>query len=720
MDKQPVGQLPDLTQSNNDDEIMVITNSEYNQLKKEKISDLITDFTSTNENNALTKGTDGKMFVTDFGNADNITEGTLPVSVLPDIPKKLLPESGVTAGTYITPTNLQVNSKGQITSISEGAASGISREDIDTVAARPLSDNACTQENFPDEFDYWYNQKYTTFNKAYLSTIGTPTLTEFGVIFNCGDYDYFLTPSIDVTTADSWEMRFTYTPSGTTPTTTIGLFGSQWLNVSFTTAEKITATVNYTGGSLTLTSTGTFNNDDKIFGKIRYDSTGYKLYASVNPFDYGTAATNTQTAKAASAQSLKLGNVSATSYLSQGSIDMKYFEFDINGANVQNYKQTAIDTIIAPNYTVVGSPTISTDGILSGTPNMSNCIKTPFDATNAKTMDIYLKFRVDELPNTSGQLYLYTFNDNAIGDGVPMFKIYHEYFQTNIQNKMMNVEKAVYSYEGHFSGDDGKTGTEKLYKNGELIFEQTKTTLWSSWKKSSTLWLGSGSGGSIAQINYPLSDFRVYLDGKLVYQPCLYIPYTETTDGTKIVDAAYFDRVQSCREQTGQALYLTLDEQNQQYYLPQGTVSGMISQNKEGLKELDASLEELDTNLSLKANTSMNNIPAAGKEEVNTWGMPDLTRGVNKTWNTNYTAECNGWIYIQTQINYNNNKEIYLDLNIDGKAFNVLTSIMGSGTTSSSAFHPIKKGSVYKGSRSGNASILSQALRFYPCIGEGV
>ena len=132
MDKLPVGQLPDLQQSNNDDEIMVITNSEYNQLKKEKISDLITDFTSTNENNALTKGTDGKMFVTDFGNASNITEGTLPVSVLPDIPKdKLpdieitdLPESGVTADTYAYPSSVTVNAQGMVTAIEEGTPSG--------------------------------------------------------------------------------------------------------------------------------------------------------------------------------------------------------------------------------------------------------------------------------------------------------------------------------------------------------------------------------------------------------------------------------------------------------------------------------------------------------------------------------------------------------------------------------------------------------------------
>lgn len=132
MDKLPVGQLPDLQQSNNDDEIMVITNSEYNQLKKEKISDLITDFTSTNENNALTKGTDGKLFVTDFGNASNITEGTLPTSVLPDIPKSKLPDietadlplSGVTADTYAYPSSVTVNAQGQVTAIEEGTPSG--------------------------------------------------------------------------------------------------------------------------------------------------------------------------------------------------------------------------------------------------------------------------------------------------------------------------------------------------------------------------------------------------------------------------------------------------------------------------------------------------------------------------------------------------------------------------------------------------------------------
>lgn len=116
MDKLPVGQLPDISQSSLDDEIMIITEADTSQLRKEKISNILTDIISVQENNALTKGTDGKMFVTDFGNASNITEGTLSVDVLP--------ESGVTADTYANPSSVTVNAQGQVTAIEEGTPSG--------------------------------------------------------------------------------------------------------------------------------------------------------------------------------------------------------------------------------------------------------------------------------------------------------------------------------------------------------------------------------------------------------------------------------------------------------------------------------------------------------------------------------------------------------------------------------------------------------------------
>ena len=121
MDKQPVGQLPDLTQSNNDDEIMVITNDEYNQLKKEKISDFITDLQSTNTNNSLTTGSDGKLFVSKTINASDV-DGVLSLDNIPQLTANKLPKTGISADNYSYPASITVNDRGQVVSITEGSA----------------------------------------------------------------------------------------------------------------------------------------------------------------------------------------------------------------------------------------------------------------------------------------------------------------------------------------------------------------------------------------------------------------------------------------------------------------------------------------------------------------------------------------------------------------------------------------------------------------------
>lgn len=431
MDKQPVGQLPDLAQSNNDDEIMVITNSEYNQLKKEKISDLITDFTSTNENNALTKGTDGKMFVTDFGNASNITEGTLPVSVLPDIPKDLLPaietadlpNSGVTAGEYIYPTNMQVNSKGQIVSVENGVTADITKEQIDSVAARPLSDNACTQENFPDEFDYWQAQAHSTFDLSKFEVVGSPTISEDGI------------------------------------------------------ASRFSAKTNFLYKKINLANRNFVLNFDIIASEV------------VNPECFMSYETNYTTP----------------------STTLFRFQYSNN-----------------QRFLVIGS-----------------------SANNAF------------LPMEANKKYKFN-------------------LQYNVATKIFTLLQ--YDYNNILINTWSSSPID-FNENGYLII-------------GNSIEANSGTSCSI-----DLKSIAVWTDGQPVFSgnqtgidtinETLEIPYTATTDGTKVVDAAYFDRVQSCREQTGQALYLTLDEQNQAYYLPQGTVSGMISQNKQGLEDIEAKIEQI-------------------------------------------------------------------------------------------------------------------------------
>ena len=440
MDKQPVGQLPDLASSNNDDEIMVITNSEYSQLKKEKISDLITDFTSTNENNALTKGTDGKMFVTDFGNASNITKGTLPVSVLPDIPKDKLPEietddlpdSGITAGTYTYPTDIVVNSKGQVTSITEGQAGA----------------NNANQD---------------------LSNLGP--------------------------------------------------LGLDKLNQS------------------KALETGSVSSDADVYADVlKYKNSG---------------------------------------------------------------TGTGIDTIKPDNYEVVGTPTITDDGIASGFKSDSYIISTENFNLSAKKFKIKYHCKIGKLTDSIGVVGLYN------KQGLPVINTLYNYYTVGVilrENSSGAGDISTYtsghtglSYTANFEIENNTVTINVLYDDGttrtaNVDFSELDVSSWGELQLriGRCLWIGEN-------IEYlDLNSVELENNGNLIYQPCLKIPYTESKTGSKIVDAAYRDRVQDMYEQYGYAPYYTIDEENENFTLPMGEIYGMIERKKsnDGFSLFDTKLTD--------------------------------------------------------------------------------------------------------------------------------
>lgn len=85
--------------------------------------------------------------------------------------------------------------------------------------------------------------------------------------------------------------------------------------------------------------------------------------------------------------------------------------------------------------------------------------------------------------------------------------------------------------------------------------------------------------------------------------------------------------------------------------------------------------------------------------------MPDYTNGVSKSWNTQYTAESDGWLYIYTQVNNTTS-----NLTIDGQ----LVAILGCTTVAPlSSLVPISKDSTYIGTGSQAATVF----KFYPTKG---
>lgn len=124
--------------------------------------------------------------------------------------------------------------------------------------------------------------------------------------------------------------------------------------------------------------------------------------------------------------------------------------------------------------------------------------------------------------------------------------------------------------------------------------------------------------------------------------------------------------------------------------------------------------------LEQKANTDMDNVSDEGKGEVTTWGLPDFTRGISKTWNTKNIAESNGWVYGMVYINFQTGGFCQVYLNINGNKIGMLDRTGSGEGEVGFCFYPVKKGDEYYITSvcGEKAYTQSASIKFYPNVGE--
>ena len=269
-----------------------------------------------------------------------------------------------------------------------------------------------------------------------------------------------------------------------------------------------------------------------------------------------------------------------------GEFDLKYFSIKINGQLWFGCNKTGIDTIKPDNYTVVGTPTISADGVASGFSN-GNYLRTTsninFSTANSWEV-ISPKFKTTI--NSSRVQYIIC-KDNTSSNGGDIFTI--------IQ---MNGHILMSCVDTNWSGVVYSSNATKIINPNnwyQTKVEFTGTQYEFYYKENDSDWISYGivTGSTISlnasyldigqnSNNYfmdgfiDLNAFKIYVDGKLVYQPCLKIPYTESKTGSKIVDSIYRDRVADMSAQFGFAPYYTLSDTD--FTLPQVELYGLIGQ----------------------------------------------------------------------------------------------------------------------------------------------
>lgn len=255
-------------------------------------------------------------------------------------------------------------------------------------------------------------------------------------------------------------------------------------------------------------------------------------------------------------------------------------------------------------FTVVGSPTISEDGILTNYStsdylqknvsiseneiivkfsfNILKNIPTGVNSAIFRSSNTTANISID-VRNVSDKLYVASYLSDGTVNGY-----------TSPRNKGSLALNTAYTAECIYNISN-YTNTCKLYKDG-ILFDSATYKLPSAltnWTSITNFLIGQVN---TAYVSIDLKSIAIWADGIPVFngnitgtdtKEEIEIPYTLSANNSKIVDVAYRDKVQELYAKTGEALYYTIDEQNQNFTLPSADIYGIITKNRDIAEHAD-------------------------------------------------------------------------------------------------------------------------------------
>lgn len=464
------------------------------------------------------------------------------------------------------------------------------KNNIDTLAVNNLHPAAIPSFSNPEIYDYWLKQAYSTFDLNKFKLEGSPTIAVDGnVIIDSTSKSVRTKENINTTTANnlyaeyefivlesdgassgSQFILFNYASSGVNGTPNIQIINS---NLQLSGGQRTPVTVN-THYRYTVSCTNTANNNtvEKLYADdvLILSQTSTKNWRQNNPIWFGKS-------------------YSSSSMIA---VLLPKIRVWVDDKPVFSGNKTAIDTIKTPDYTVVGSPTISADGIASGF-SVSDYLAKDISDFSSVDFEFYFAFSTTKSIPDDKQ----TFVSISLNNGLSQFYIAHQLDGSVVAgNPSITILNTMEPGKFYFVKFAQKDGIKKVYvlDNGAWVQKGGNFTSYPE-NVINKILLGRNQQQNnqepVTQGSIDLNYVSLYITGQLAWQPCLYIPYTESTSGTKIVDAAYLDRVQDCYEQKGQALYLTLDRSNQCVYQPKGSLTGFLSKNALSIAQNQSKIE---------------------------------------------------------------------------------------------------------------------------------
>ena len=375
-------------------------------------------------------------------------------------------------------------------------------------------------------------RKRSTFDLSKFTVVGSPTITDDGVASGFSDSDYLKIPNTQLQNSNNWEIKLKFTT---------GEIKKQYLmsadknDVGF--ALGIWSENNITGYLFCWLPPSIHYNVPLSVLKISANTTYYVKYAvkngiftidvSYDDITYKTCITETlPSSLISSPQVIGVGNNADRNFV--GSIDLKQFSITVDGKEVFSGNKTGIDNIKPDNYEVVGSPVISNDGVASGfSISPLNRIAQSFDISAKEniTIECGVIYKDDmEGPifasNNSTRLFVSSQTINLWTDiATNVIPVTNYLTSMNVSNGDLLKVKLILT-----------NNTAQVIVSVKNQTFATNITTSNIPLNITFIHLGSNDAGVFTS-SIDLNSFKIYVDGNLVYQPCLKIPYTQSKTG---------------------------------------------------------------------------------------------------------------------------------------------------------------------------------------------
>lgn len=441
--------------------------------------------------------------------------------------------------------------------------------------------------------------KESKFDLSKFTVVGSPLISEDGVVSGLNEANYLIINNSalgnSLHNANSWKVEEVFKYDGGSDWTDFLRSDDKSIRLLIVPSQsRICVILSSDGTNEDIADSYPLSIENLILGNtykavIEFNGTQYIFTLYNNDGSVFSSKSINSSVKVSSATNYVFGNF-AVNY---GSIDLKHFSIIVDGKEVFSGNLTALDTIKANNYTVTGSPTITDDGIFKANVAGDYIQKTGFTNEIKKELRCDGRFYYSTKTSNTGNVInlsngsVISWNINSDGlitltDGTNTSTVQIEIplkdgdiFDTEIIYNASTVTLNVCLNEG-------VNYTTSLASKGLTTFNTWRLS------QNANYW-----GGTV-----DLNTIHVYIDGNLVYQPCLKIPYTKAKTGSKIVDAAYKLRVEDCYNQYGAGNYYLFSSATEQFALPMPDIYGLI-------ENLDTKIVNLDNKKVNRAGDTM-------------------------------------------------------------------------------------------------------------------